>query len=131
MTRKIAVHSFKGGTGKSTLTANIAALLASRGRKVGVVDLDLAGPGLHVIFQLQGSDIKYTLNDVLLKRCNVDEPIIDLTEKLHPPRGKLLFIPASYKAEDIVRVLAEGFEVSTFRKILEGAMQSHGLDYLI
>src|SRR5437868_2976518 len=104
MTYKIAVHSFKGGTGKSTLTANIATLLALEGKNVGVVDLDLAGPGLHVIFQLQNADVKYTLNDVILKRCSVDDPIIDLTEKLGLKKGKLLFIPASYKAEDIVKV---------------------------
>ena len=49
MTKVIAVHSFKGGTGKTTLTANIAAILA-KNRRVGVMDLDLSGPGLHVLF---------------------------------------------------------------------------------
>lgn len=130
MTLKIAVHSFKGGTGKSTITANLAALLASAGRSVGVVDLDLAGPGLHVIYQLD-SDIRFTLNDVLLKRCRPTDPIIDLTKKLGLKNGKLLFVPASYKAEDIVRVLAEGYEVASFRAMLELAMQSYNLDYLI
>ncbi len=45
MTKVIAVHSFKGGTGKTTLTANLAATLALHHR-VGVMDLDLSGPGL-------------------------------------------------------------------------------------
>ena len=130
MTFKIAVHSFKGGTGKSTITANLAALLASKGSNVGVVDLDLAGPGLHVIFQLD-SDIRFTLNDVLLKRCKLTDPIIELTKKLGLKSGKLLFLPASYKAEDIVKVLAEGYELSAFRAVLESAMQSFNLDYLI
>jgi len=131
MAFKVAVHSFKGGTGKSTLSANIATLLALSGRKVGVVDLDLAGPGLHVIFQLESGDVRYTLNDVILKRCNVDDPIIDLTPKLGLKNGRLLFIPASYKAEDIVKVLADGFEIGAFRRILEAAMHSYDLDYLI
>src|SRR6267378_3762395 len=38
MTKVIAVHSFKGGTGKTTLTANLAAILA-KNRRVGVMDL--------------------------------------------------------------------------------------------
>src|SRR5712664_924652 len=38
MTKVIAVHSFKGGTGKTTLTANLAAILA-KNRRVGVIDL--------------------------------------------------------------------------------------------
>ena len=130
MAFKIAVHSFKGGTGKSTLTANLATLLAQNGHSVGVVDLDLAGPGLHVIFQLD-SDIRYTLNDVLLKKCRSTDPIIDLTKKLGLKAGRLAFVPASYKAEDIVRVLSEGYEVAAFRSILESAMQAYALDYLI
>ncbi len=60
MTKVIAVHSFKGGTGKTTLTANLAAILA-KNRRVGVMDLDLSGPGLHVLFGVKKSEIKATL----------------------------------------------------------------------
>jgi ATP-binding protein involved in chromosome partitioning len=42
----VAVASGKGGVGKSAVTANLAALLASRGRRVGAVDADLNGPSL-------------------------------------------------------------------------------------
>jgi MinD-like ATPase involved in chromosome partitioning or flagellar assembly len=34
----ISIHSFRGGTGKSNTTANVASLLAAEGRRVGVID---------------------------------------------------------------------------------------------
>jgi ATP-binding protein involved in chromosome partitioning len=42
-TRVVAIASGKGGVGKSTLTANLAAALAARGEKVGVLDADVYG----------------------------------------------------------------------------------------
>jgi ATP-binding protein involved in chromosome partitioning len=44
--RVIAIASGKGGVGKSAVTANVAAALAARGRRVGAVDADLNGPSL-------------------------------------------------------------------------------------
>ena len=52
MSKIISVHSFRGGTGKSNTTANLATLLAQKGLKVGVVDTDIASPGIHIIFGL-------------------------------------------------------------------------------
>jgi ATP-binding protein involved in chromosome partitioning len=43
LTRVFAVASGKGGVGKSSLTVNLAAAVASRGRKVGIVDADIYG----------------------------------------------------------------------------------------
>jgi ATP-binding protein involved in chromosome partitioning len=44
--RVVAVGSGKGGVGKSAVSANVAAALASRGLKVGALDADLDGPSL-------------------------------------------------------------------------------------
>lgn len=46
VTRVVAVASGKGGVGKSAVTANLAAILAGRGHRVGVVDADLNGPSI-------------------------------------------------------------------------------------
>jgi len=80
LTKVIAIHSFKGGTGKTTLTANIAATLATHSR-VGVMDLDLSGPGLHVIFGLKKGEIKATLSDIFLGEAEPAETIVALSQK--------------------------------------------------
>ena len=131
MTLKIAVHSFKGGTGKSTITANLAVSLAREGRRVGVLDMDLAGPGLHVLFEMKPHEIDHTLNDYLLGKCSADSITIDLTEKMGLKRGSLVFVPASFKAEDIIRVLSKGYEIGMFRDALDLISKMHNLDYMI
>ena len=44
MATTISIHSFHGGTGKSNTTVNLAAVLASRGLRVGVIDTDIQFP---------------------------------------------------------------------------------------
>jgi len=50
----IAIASGKGGVGKSTVTANIAVTLAKMGLKVGVLDADIYGPSMPIMFDLEG-----------------------------------------------------------------------------
>jgi septum site-determining protein MinD len=127
---KVVIHSFKGGPGKSTITANLATSLALKGKSVGMMDLDLAGPGLHVIFELNKEEIKHTLNDVFLMKCSPTDTVIDLTERLGLEKGSLMFIPASYKAEDIVRILSKGYELSMFQTAVEEVSKTYNLDYI-
>ena len=49
-TRVIAVASGKGGVGKSTVTANLAVALAQRGHAVGLIDADVYGPTIPLMF---------------------------------------------------------------------------------
>jgi ATP-binding protein involved in chromosome partitioning len=62
-TRVIAVASGKGGVGKSTLTVNIAAALASLGHEVGVLDADIYG---HSIPHMLGIDQKPVVVDKMI-----------------------------------------------------------------
>ncbi|MCB0075201.1 MAG: P-loop NTPase, partial [Caldilineaceae bacterium] len=71
MSTIISVHSFRGGTGKSNTTANIAALLAMEGKRVGVVDTDIQSPGIHVLFGVTEADMKHSLNDYLWGTCDI------------------------------------------------------------
>ncbi|HZY93674.1 MAG TPA: MinD/ParA family protein [Candidatus Bathyarchaeia archaeon] len=130
MTKVIAVHSFKGGTGKTTLTANLAATLALNHR-VGVMDLDLSGPGLHVIFGLKKGEVKATLTDVFLGDANPSDVILDLTPRFPRLKGGLFFCPASNKVEDMLRLLKAGLEVSLFQDTLQKVGEQCNLDYII
>ena len=51
----IAIHSGKGGVGKSTVAANLAVALANRGYKVGLLDADIHGPSMPKMFHTEDS----------------------------------------------------------------------------
>jgi len=50
----IAVVSGKGGVGKSTVASNLALAIAESGAKVGLMDADIYGPSVHIMFGVRG-----------------------------------------------------------------------------
>lgn len=73
--RAITITSGKGGVGKTTATANIAAALALRGHRVIAVDTDIGLRNLDVVMGLENR-IVYDLVDVVEGRCRLRQALI-------------------------------------------------------
>ena len=130
MGKIITIHSFRGGTGKSNITANLAMWAAMKGRSIGVIDTDIQSPGLHVLFGLGDHRFRYTLNDYLRKKCTIEKATLDHTKAMKLKSGNLHIIPASLNADDISTIIREGYEVSDLRAGFKRIMQAKNLDYL-
>lgn len=132
MSKIISVHSFRGGTGKSNSTANLAAIMASRGMRVGVVDTDIQSPGIHVLFNLDETQMAHSLNDYLWGKCEIKETAHDVTSHLGAPvGGKIYLIPSSIKAGEIARVLREGYDVGLLNDGFHKLVDELSLDVLM
>jgi MinD-like ATPase involved in chromosome partitioning or flagellar assembly len=132
MPKIISVHSFRGGTGKSNIAANLTTLLAAAGQRVAVIDTDIQSPGIHNLFDLDGESVQYALNDYLWGNCPIQQAAIDVTDRLHSPvAGRVFLIPSSTRAGEIARVLREGYDVRMLTTGLRKAMSELQLDTLV
>jgi septum site-determining protein MinD len=132
MSKIISVHSFRGGTGKSNSTANLSAIMAAQGLRVGVVDTDIQSPGIHVLFGLDESDIVRSLNDYLWGKCDIREAAHDVTSHLGASiPGKVFLIPSSIKAGEIAKVLREGYDVGLLNDGFHKLVEDLNLDVLM
>jgi len=62
---KIIVLSGKGGVGKSTVATNIAIALSQKGKKVGLIDVDIHGPSIPKMLGLEGAKLRGTEEGML------------------------------------------------------------------
>jgi MinD-like ATPase involved in chromosome partitioning or flagellar assembly len=132
MPKIISVHSFRGGTGKSNSTANLTAILAAQGMRVGVVDTDIQSPGIHVLFGLDEADMGHSLNDYLWGKCDIKETAHDVTPNIGVSvSGKIYLIPSSIKAGEIARVLREGYDVGLLNDGFHKLVEDLSLDVLM
>src|SRR5947209_12488184 len=133
MSTIVSVHSYRGGTGKSNLAANLASSVVQLGKRVAVIDTDIQSPGLHVLFGMDVHTIGKTLNDYLYGRCGIEQAAHDVTARLGPevaPGGALYVVPSSIKAGEITLVLREGYEVNLLTDGLRTLIKTLRLDYL-
>ena len=96
-----------------------------------MVDLDLEGPGLHVIFGISDGEIRATINDVLQSSIPVNDAVLDLTPRLGIESGCLLFCPAGHRLEEILKMVDTGFNLSRFKAVLNTLATEYQLDYLL
>jgi MinD-like ATPase involved in chromosome partitioning or flagellar assembly len=127
----VSVHSFRGGTGKSNTTANLAAIAAGAGHRVGVIDGDIQSPGIHVLFGFSGEDVTASLNDFLWHGRPIDEVAHDVSGRLGQPiAGKLFLIPSSMQPGEITRVLREGYDAQRLTAGIRDLVTALDLDVL-
>jgi MinD-like ATPase involved in chromosome partitioning or flagellar assembly len=132
MSKIISIHSFRGGTGKSNTTANVATLLAAEGRRIGVVDTDIQSPGIHVLFGVDQETLSHSLNDYLWGRCSIEQAAHDVTPNLNASlEGRIFLIPSSIKPTDIARVMHEGYDVGLLNEGFRDLSGELGLDALL
>jgi septum site-determining protein MinD len=102
--KSFAVHSYKGGTGKSCITASLAAQLALQNKNVCLFDYDLRGPSLHALFT--NNTPKYWLNDYLDGICQLSEVTKDISS-IAGTKGKFLITLADPSPKRIQEMLTK------------------------
>ncbi|QYO62187.1 MinD/ParA family protein [Leptolyngbya sp. 7M] len=131
MPRVISVHSYRGGTGKSNFTANLATTVAALGNRVGVVDTDVPSPGIHNLFCLEPEQMDKTLNNYLWGESSIEDAAYDLSANVGiEGAGKLFLVPSSVKADDIARILKDGYDVKLMNDGFRNLVKALQLDYL-
>lgn len=137
MGKIVSIHSFRGGTGKSNLTANLASQAALRDKRVGVVDTDIQSPGIHALFGLDQVKMGKTLNDYLNGRCGIKDVAFPIGEKALDAEGRaklagkeLWLIPSSIRGWEISQVLRKGYDVGLLNEGLQTLVKELELDYL-
>jgi MinD-like ATPase involved in chromosome partitioning or flagellar assembly len=137
MGKIVSIHSFRGGTGKSNTTANLAALTAMAGNRVGIVDTDIQSPGIHVLFGLNSENMGHTLNEFLRDECSIEDVAFNIGENPGDAEGRqklvgknLWLIPSSIKTREIHRVLREGYDANKLNEGLQTLISKLKLDYL-
>ena len=130
--KAIAFHSYKGGTGKTTLICNICALIAKKGFNVGLLDFDLYAPSLVAYFRKKPSIF---LNDLLYGSAAISDVLFDLTEELGV-KGKFFVGFSSPRKEDIDIIECKHdtkWQLQALRRFLlakQELFEKYKLDYL-
>jgi septum site-determining protein MinD len=129
----IAVHSYKGGTGKTLLSMNLAATLAKHGKKVCLFDLDFRAPSIATLLKIEKAE--HWLNDYLNGTCEVDKVLIDLSSKIN--NGGKMFVGLANPATEAIRDISakdRKWEMHALGRLLalrNSLLNDKGFDYLI
>jgi septum site-determining protein MinD len=131
--RIVAVHSYKGGTGKTLLSINLAATFAKRGKKICLFDLDFRAPSLATLLKVDNASC--WLNDYLNGTCEIDKALIDLSDRIQNS-GKL-FVGLANPVIEAIRDMSSKdrkWEMRALGRILalrDSLLTGQGFDYLI
>lgn len=130
--KTITLHSYKGGTGKTSTVVNVGYLLAHKGRNVALFDYDIRAPTMHYVFPPDGQN-KF-LNDLLAGNTKIHNIIKDFTKK-YELEGRLLVGYANAHPEIIRETMTrdEKWHHSALDRLITGLSDlktSFNLDYV-
>ena len=132
MNKIVTIHSFRQSVGKSSLTANLAALLALQGFRVALVDTDFQGASAHLFYGLTDRETQGTFNDYMWKKCDVLKTVHDVTDRLGAQtEGKLFLVPASTQVSDIMQMLQTTMSIDRYTEGLGILEKELALDILL
>lgn len=121
----IVVHSHRGGTGKSSVLANLALLIAGEGRRVGVVDTDIQSPTLDLLFRLGPGP---ALADYLLGRCEIEAT----AQRVGADPGPGLYVvPARTGTAALREIMTSGYDVGLLPEGFDRLAEHYDLDVLL
>ncbi len=132
MSKIIAVHSYKGGTGKTLLSVNLAATFAKAGKKVGIFDLDFRAPSLFAILKAEDSQVWF--NDYLNNTSDINQTLLDLSSKISG--GGQFFAGLANPSTEAIRDMSSKdrkWEMRALGRLLalkETLLKEQGFDYL-
>ena len=131
-THLVGIHSYRGGSGKTTLAANLAVLAARAGSRVAVIDGDLQAPALHVALGVEPKRILHSISEFVQKQCEIHEVAIDLSRELGIEEpGRLWFLPSSTDAPVLTAILFDGYDVARLNEALLRLAADLELDFLV
>lgn len=138
MGKIVSIHSFRGGTGKSNTTANLAAQIAMKGKRVGIIDTDIQSPGIHVLFGLNESNMGHTMNQFLRGECTIQQVAYNVGAQNESKSvgiqqltyKEIYLFPSSIKGSEISRFLKEGYDPNKLNDGFQDLMELLSLDYL-
>ncbi|PVX24312.1 MAG: hypothetical protein CW716_10300 [Candidatus Bathyarchaeum sp.] len=128
----ITLHSYKGGTGKTLLSVNLAMIFADKGKRVCLLDLDLRAPSLSSTFN---NSNKYWLNDYLNKACKIDSVLTECTPNYL--KGGQLFVGLANPSTVAIRDMSgkdRKWEMEALGRLLslkDSLLDDMGFDYVI
>lgn len=133
MNKIVTIHSFRRGVGKTTLTANLAVLLALQGKKVALVDGNFPAPSAHLFFDLYDDEIPHTFNDYLWNKCDdILSTAQDITFKLGADvQGKLFLVAASAQSAEVLHVLRNPIDFDRYINGLQELAEKLALDFIL